>query len=61
MVRSGETITRKGSHRPCRSIRNGRIDYRTTFFGVDTPLGPLYLAYGEGGEHQGYLYLGKSF
>jgi len=33
------------------------------FFGVDTPLGPLYLAYayGEGGEHQGYLYLGRSF
>jgi NTE family protein len=33
------------------------------FVGVDTPLGPLYLAYayGEGGEHQGYLYLGRSF
>ena len=33
------------------------------FFGVDTPLGPLYLsyAYGEGGNHQGYLYLGASF
>ena len=33
------------------------------FFGVETPLGPLYLAYayGEGGEHQGYLFLGKSF
>lgn len=33
------------------------------FFGVDTPLGPLYIsyAYGEGGEHQGYLYLGQPF
>jgi NTE family protein len=33
------------------------------FFGLDTPLGPLYLGYahGEGGEDQGYLYLGKSF
>ena len=33
------------------------------FVGVDTPLGPLYLAYayGEGGDHQGYLYLGRSF
>jgi len=33
------------------------------FFGVDTPLGPLYLAYayGEGGENQGYLFLGQSF
>lgn len=33
------------------------------FFGVDTPLGPVYLAYayGEGGEHQGYLFLGQSF
>ncbi len=33
------------------------------FVGVDTPLGPLYLAYayGEGGEHQGYLFLGRSF
>jgi NTE family protein len=33
------------------------------FFGVDTPLGPLYIAYahGEGGQDQGYIYLGKSF
>lgn len=33
------------------------------FFAADTPLGPLYVAYayGEGGEHQGYLYLGASF
>jgi NTE family protein len=33
------------------------------FVGVSTPLGPLYIsyAYGEGGEHQGYLYLGQSF
>jgi NTE family protein len=33
------------------------------FVGVDTPLGPLYLAYahGEGGENQGYLVLGRSF
>jgi NTE family protein len=33
------------------------------FFGVDTPIGPLYFAYawGEGNEHQGYLFLGQSF
>ena len=33
------------------------------FFGVDTPLGPLYVAYayGEGGHHQGYLSLGQTF
>jgi NTE family protein len=33
------------------------------FFGVDTPLGPLYIAYayGENGYHQGYLFLGQSF
>ncbi len=33
------------------------------FIGVDTPLGPLYLAYayGEGGENQVYLYLGRTF
>jgi len=33
------------------------------FFGADTPLGPLYVAYafGEAGEHQGYLFLGQSF
>jgi NTE family protein len=33
------------------------------FVGVDTPLGPLYLAYayGEGGENRGYLFLGRSF
>jgi NTE family protein len=31
--------------------------------GIDTPLGPLYLAYawGEGGENQVYLYLGQSY
>jgi NTE family protein len=33
------------------------------FVGVDTPLGPLYIAYahGEGGENQAYLFLGRSF
>ncbi len=33
------------------------------FFGVDTPLGPVYLASGfdEGGENQFYLFLGRSF
>ena len=33
------------------------------FVGLDTPLGPLYLsyAYGEGGENQGYFYLGRSY
>jgi hypothetical protein len=33
------------------------------FIGVDTPLGPLYIAYahGEGGENQAYVYLGRSF
>ena len=35
----------------------------TAFAGVETPLGPLYLAYayGEGGSHQGYLFLGQAF
>lgn len=33
------------------------------FFGVDTPLGPVYLATGfdEGGDKQFYLFLGRSF
>jgi NTE family protein len=33
------------------------------FVGVDTPLGPIYLAYahGEGGEDRGYLFLGRNF
>ncbi len=33
------------------------------FFGVDTPLGPVYLAAGfdEGGDKQFYLFLGRSF
>jgi NTE family protein len=33
------------------------------FFGVDTPLGPVYLAAGfdEGGEHAFYLFLGRTF
>jgi len=35
----------------------------TAFAGIETPLGPLYLAYayGEGGSQQGYLALGQSF
>ena len=35
----------------------------TGFVGAETPLGPLYLGYafGEGGRHQGYLFLGQSF
>ena len=34
-----------------------------SFVGAETPLGPLYLAYayGEGGSHQGYLFLGQPF
>jgi NTE family protein len=33
----------------------------STFVGADTPLGPLYGAYGrsEGGEQAVYLFLGK--
>ena len=33
------------------------------FFGVDTPLGPVYLAAGfdEGGGKQFYLFLGRTF
>lgn len=33
------------------------------FIGLDTPLGPLYLAYGhaEGGKNAGYLFLGQTF
>jgi NTE family protein len=35
----------------------------SVFLGMDTPLGPLYLAYGtaEGGRHSGYLFLGQRF
>ena len=35
----------------------------TFFTGVETPLGPFYLAYayGEGGSSQGYLFLGQQF
>ncbi|MEE2664205.1 MAG: patatin-like phospholipase family protein [Myxococcota bacterium] len=35
----------------------------TAFAGVETPLGPLYVAYayGEGGSQQGYLALGQAF
>jgi NTE family protein len=35
----------------------------TAFTGVETPLGPFYLAYayGEDGSHQGYLFLGQAF
>jgi NTE family protein len=48
---------------------NDREDYDdvlysvSPFVGANTPLGPLYLAYayGEGNEHQGYLYLGAPF
>ncbi len=44
-------------------IDNDLLSSGGPFLGVDTPLGPLYLvyAYGEGGEHQGYLYLGRTF
>jgi NTE family protein len=44
-------------------IDNDLLSSAGPFVGVDTPLGPLYLsyAYGEGGHHQGYLYLGRSF
>jgi NTE family protein len=33
------------------------------FFGVDTPLGPVYLAtgYDEGGDSAFYLFLGRTF
>ena len=35
----------------------------TAFAGAETPLGPLYVAYayGEGGSHRGYLFLGQAF
>ncbi|MDH5565273.1 MAG: patatin-like phospholipase family protein [Myxococcales bacterium] len=35
----------------------------SVFLGIDTPLGPLYLAYGlaEGGNSSGYLFLGQRF
>lgn len=35
----------------------------SAFVGLDTPLGPIYLAYGvaEGSRHSGYLFLGQSF
>jgi NTE family protein len=33
------------------------------FLGLDTPLGPLYLAYGraEGGNDSAYFFLGQTF
>ncbi len=35
----------------------------SVFLGFETPLGPLYIAYGvaEGGQHSPYLFLGRSF
>ena len=35
----------------------------TPFFGVETPIGPIYVAYGYGGDgrHRGYLFLGQTF
>ena len=35
----------------------------SVFFGMDTPFGPLYLAYGmaEGDRQSGYLFLGQRF
>jgi NTE family protein len=35
----------------------------SAFLGIDTPLGPLYVAYGlaEGGRSSGYLFLGQRF
>ncbi len=35
----------------------------SVFVGLETPLGPLYVAYGvsEGGRHSPYLFLGRSF
>jgi NTE family protein len=46
-----------------RDIDNDVLLSVAPFFGVETPLGPLYIAYayGEGGEHQGYLFLGTAF
>ncbi len=44
-------------------LENDLLLSMAPFFGVETPLGPFYLAYayGEGGHHQGYLFLGQSF
>ena len=35
----------------------------SVFVGLDTPLGPVYLAYGhaEGGKNSAYLFLGQTF
>jgi NTE family protein len=46
-----------------KDIDNDLLTSGGPFVGVDTPLGPLYLAYahGEGGHDQIYLYLGRSF
>jgi len=35
----------------------------SVFFGLDTPLGPVYLAagYDEGGDKAFYLFLGRTF
>jgi NTE family protein len=41
---------------------NPRVD-ASVFFGLDTPLGPVYLAtgYDEGGSKAFYLFLGRTF
>ena len=35
----------------------------SAFLGSETPLGPIYLAYGyaEGGNHSAYLFIGRAF
>ena len=42
---------------------NDLIVAGSAFIGLDTPLGPVYLAYGhaEGGHDSAYLFLGQTF
>ncbi len=44
-------------------ILNDLIYAGSVFLGIDSPIGPVYLAYGmaEGGNDTGYLFVGRSF
>jgi NTE family protein len=57
-LEAGNTWLRRDEISTAGLRRDGSV-----FFGVDTPLGPVYLAAGfdEGGDKQFYLFLGRSF
>ena len=57
-IEAGNTFAKRSQIEPRNLLIAGSV-----FFGVDTPLGPIYLAYGhaEGGEQSGYFFLGQLF